>query len=104
MKALFICEKKDVFENVYGSKTKEKIKELAYTDMNVYTKAEIMSDKSLSKDTEYLFSTWKKPLFARIICDTVYSATGTAFAAQALNTSILHSRKGLAKNCTVPAE
>ena len=65
MKALFICEKKDVFENVYGSKTKEKIKELAYTDMNVYTKAEIMSDKSLSKDTEYLFSTWNMPVFTK---------------------------------------
>ena len=45
----------------------------------------------------------ENPLFARIICAAVYSATGTAFAAQALKTFTPQSRNGLAKYCTVPA-
>ena len=40
----------------------------------------------------------KKLLFARIICATVYSATGTAFAAHALNTFTPQFMNGLAND------
>ena len=46
---------------------------------------------------------WKHPLPDSTICETVYSATGTAFAAHAENTRTPLARKGRAKACTEPA-
>ena len=55
------------------------------------------------KEIRKIVNSLPKALLARIMCATLISATGSAFAAQALYTLTPASIKGRANFCTVPA-
>lgn len=62
MQIAFICSEKENFSRVY-SKNVIKTLEESGSDGVCYNKAEVLENKLIFKDTEYIFSTWDMPTF-----------------------------------------
>ena len=96
-KALFTVETEYHFNRVYGPEVRKAIGMVFDIPDKVYTKAELLADKTISADVEYIFSTWSisiftheevKELFPKVKC--LYYAAGTvqAFARPFLDNGI----------------
>lgn len=73
---------KDKVYSVYNDAALFELKKL--TDINIsvcYTKEDILSDYCISKDTEYIFSTWGMPFFSKEEIHTVFPSLKHIFYA-----------------------
>lgn len=62
MKAIFLCDDKEMVKKVY--KDLEVPKEISLAD-GAFTKEEVLSKRDFFKDTEIVFSTWGMPSFSK---------------------------------------
>lgn len=84
MKIIFLCDAKSEFERVYSQKTLSDLNALLPCDVNIYSKTDILANKSKFSNAEYIFSTWGMPEFTKeeiIDCfpnlKTVFYSAGT---------------------------
>lgn len=63
MKAVFLCNDKNNPLRIYDEATRKKLNNLTRITDNVYSREEVISQKELFSDTEYIFSTWGMPVF-----------------------------------------
>ncbi len=63
MKAVFLCNDKNNPSRVYSDEVRNELKELTGLSDSVFSRDDVLSDTSLFKDTEFVFSTWGMPVF-----------------------------------------
>ncbi len=63
MKAVFLCNDKNNPLRIYDDNTRKKLNNLTGISDEVFSREEVMSQKEIFSDTEYIFSTWGMPVF-----------------------------------------
>ena len=63
-KAVFICDKQNKFNAVFGGDVIQRIGKLCRLDTTVYSRADVLAAPHLFSDTEIIFSTWGMPQFS----------------------------------------
>ena len=65
MKAVFLCNEKNNPLRIYDKSTKRQMNELSGITDEIYSREEVLGNKELFSDTEYIFSTWGMPVFTK---------------------------------------
>ena len=97
MKAVFLCNEKNNPRRVFSEAALKELNNLSGLTDKVFSKEDVLSEKELFSDTEYIFSTWGMPefteeeiknIFPSLKC--IFYAAGTVqyFARPFLNTGV----------------
>lgn len=64
MKSVFLCNGMQNPSRVYSQDTRSALLRCADLSGTIYSREDVLSNKDLFKDTEYVFSTWGMPVFS----------------------------------------